>query len=234
MSKLHRVDQGSAEWYRLRLGIPTASMFHKIITPGGKPSEQARGYMYRLIAERLLRDTMDQMPHVEWVDHGKAQQPMAEAQFALVNEVELEPGGFVTTNDGRLGCSPDALIMKPASAQPVEIKCPAPWTQIGYLLDGPGVQYRPQVQGQLHVGNFDVAHFYSYHPQMPAAHVVTERDRAYIASLSSALEAFCDLLDRDTERARALGAYVVVTNFETPVEKSYDQLSGADFEIKLP
>ena len=234
MTKLHRVDQGTAEWYKLRLGIPTASMFHKIVTPTGKLSTQAAEYRYRLIAERLLQDTMDQMPQVEWVDRGKAIQPQAEAQFSLVNDVELEPGGFVTTDDGRLGCSPDALILRPSSAQPVEIKCPAPWTQIGYLLDGPGDHYRPQVQGQLLVGNFDVAHFYSYHPQMPACHVLTQRDNNYIKLLSSALWEFCDRLDADTERARALGAYVVITNFETPVEKTYDQLSGADFEIKLP
>jgi hypothetical protein len=235
MSKIHRVDQGSAEWYKLRLGIPTASMFHKIVTPGGKESTQARAYMYRLIAERLLRDTMDQMPYVEWAERGKVVQPQAEQQFELVNEVKLEPGGFVTTDDGRLGCSPDALVMiKGVPCEPVEIKCPAPWTQIGYLLDGPGNDYKPQVQGQLYVGAFDLAHFYAYHPQMPAAHVQTERDQKFMKTMADLLERFLDTLDKDTERARSLGAYVVTTTFESPLERGYPELSAPGYEIKLP
>src|SRR5215467_3668377 len=224
MSKIHRVDQGSADWYKLRLGVPTASMFHKIITPGGKASTQARAYMYRLIAERLLRDTMDAMPYVEWAEHGKVMQPAAEKQFELVNEVKLDPVGFVTSNNGRLGCSPDALIFGNGEPHLVEIKCPAPWTQIGYLLDGPGTDYKPQVQGQLYVSEFPVAHFYSYHPQMPACHIQTTPDQPFRKTLADLLERFCDELDRDTERARALGAYVVITTFETPLEKGYDEL----------
>jgi hypothetical protein len=60
MSKIYRCEQGSMDWYRLRMGIPTASQFHKIVTPGGKLSEQRHAYMYRLIAERLLMESMDQ------------------------------------------------------------------------------------------------------------------------------------------------------------------------------
>ena len=86
--KLHRVEQGSVEWYRLRLGRPTSSNFHKIVTPKGEPSKQAPKYLYRLVAERLLNETMDdEIGFVKWVAQGKEQEPYAVKQFEFVNDV---------------------------------------------------------------------------------------------------------------------------------------------------
>ena len=52
--KFFPVQQGSAQWYELRVGRPTSSNFHKIVTGKGEPSKQAIKYLYRLVAERLL------------------------------------------------------------------------------------------------------------------------------------------------------------------------------------
>jgi hypothetical protein len=217
MSKIYRVEQGSMEWYRLRMGIPTTSQFHKIITPGGKLSEQRKAYMYRLIAERLLRESMSPAISVEWVERGKELEPAAVQNFQFQNEVELEPVGFVTDDQGKAGCSPDRLVK--GVNECVEIKCPAPWTQIGYLIDGTGNDYRPQVQGQLLVGQFDRAHFYSYHDRMPAVHLVTLPDPTYQKLMRRLLIDFIEELDYFTERARALGAYVANPGFTTPHEE---------------
>jgi hypothetical protein len=52
----HRdVAQYSEAYDRLKLGIPTSSNFHKIVTPQGKPSRQWREYACVLIAERILQ-----------------------------------------------------------------------------------------------------------------------------------------------------------------------------------
>jgi hypothetical protein len=52
----HRyVAQYSEAYDRLKLGIPTSSSFHKIITPHGKPSRQWREYACILITERILQ-----------------------------------------------------------------------------------------------------------------------------------------------------------------------------------
>jgi YqaJ-like viral recombinase domain len=230
MSKFYNVAQGSAEWYSLRVGRPTASNFHKIITPKGAPSAQAIKYIYRLVAERLLNETLDdELGYVKWIGHGKENEPNACATFEFLNERKLSPGGFVTTNDGRLGASPDRMI---GTEESVEVKCPAPHTQIQYLLDGPGEDYRPQVQGQLLVGEFKAVHFWSWHSQMPPLHRVTLRDRGYQPLLASALDTFCDNLDRATERARALGAYAVARRMETPGDVAYQ--AEADVQLKFP
>jgi hypothetical protein len=217
----------------VRLGIPTASQFHKVLTPTGKISSQCTAYSYRLIAERLLKESMDdQLGHVEWVQRGKQEQPNAERQLEFANGIKLDPVGFITSDDGRIGCSPDALIRGKPEA--VEIKCPAPWTQVGYLLDGPGNDYRPQVQGQLLVGEFDRVHFYSWHPRMPAFHLATQPDGPYIRELRSALDAFCDLLDKQTERARALGAYVTTEWPTLPLEQAYPETLPDPLKIIIP
>jgi hypothetical protein len=216
--KFYRVEQGSGDWFKLRMGKPTSSMFHKIVTPGGKLSEQRKGYMYKLIAERLLLESMDQSINVEWVERGRELEPAAVQNFQFQNDVELEPGGFVTDDLGRAGCSPDRLVKGVNEA--VEIKCPAAFTQIGYLLDGLGTDHKPQVQGQLAVGQFDRVHFYSYHPRMPAVHLVTLPDPAYLKILVRLVSDFVEELDYYTERARALGAYVANPGFTTPLDET--------------
>jgi YqaJ-like viral recombinase domain len=230
--KVYRVEQGSAEWYRLRAGRPTSSNFHKIITPLGKPSGQAVKYIYRLVAERLLNETMDdELGYVAWIGRGKDQEPNACATFEFLNEVPLEPGGFITSNDGRIGASPDRMVK--GGREGVEVKCPAPWTQIGYLLDGPGDDYRPQVQGHLLVADeFKAVHFWSWHPQMPPVHRVTLPDRAFRPLLASALDVFCDNLERATERARSLGAYAVARQLETPSERAFQSEDAV--QLKFP
>jgi hypothetical protein len=218
--KFFRVQQGSAEWYERRMGRPSASNFHKIVTPKGEPSRQAVKYLYRLVAERLLHETMDdQIGFVQWVEWGKNQEANACAQFNFTNEVQLEPGGLVTTDDGRIVASPDRLLR--GMSEGVEVKCPAPWTQVEYLLDGPGDDYRPQVQGQLLIGEFRAVHFYAWHPQMPPLHKVTLPEPNFQGTLIGALHAFCDALDVMTERARMLGAYAVMRRVQRPQDAAY-------------
>lgn len=220
--KFYNVQQGSAQWYSLRLGRPTASSFHRIITPKGEPSRQAQAYMYRLCAERMLNETMDDdIGYIKHVREGKEREPQAIAMFNFTNEVRLEAGGFVTTDDGRLGASPDRLLR--GAKEAVEVKCPAAFTQMKYLLDGPDDDYRAQVQGQMLVGEFDAVHFFTYHPQMPPYHKITLPDRHYMTALRSALNAFCDALDIMTERAQRIGAYVKTRQIETPFDVQYGE-----------
>jgi hypothetical protein len=229
--RLYRVEQGSVEWYRRRLGIPTSSNFHKIVTPAGAPSKQAIKYLYRLVAERLLHETMDdEIGFVKWVQNGKENEPYAVKQFQFANQIELEPGGFVTTNDGRIGASPDRIFK--GHKESLEIKSPAPWTQLQYLLEGPEDVYIAQTQGHLLVGDeFDAVHFYSYNPRTPSFHRVVLRDPHYQSILAAALDQFCDVLDKTTERAKALGAYSVVRNVETPGEIAYQ--ADEDTQLRL-
>jgi hypothetical protein len=190
---------------------------HRVVTPGGKLSEQRKNYMYKLIAERLLKESMDPLITSEWIERGKELEPAAIAHFEFQNECETERVGFVTDDAGVAGCSPDRLIK--GVNECVEVKVPSPWVLLGYHLDGLGTDHKPQVQAQLLIGQFERCHFFGFHPQMPSLHLIALPDPAYLKIMRRLLIDFCEELDYYTERARALGAYVPNPGFTTPHEE---------------
>jgi hypothetical protein len=216
--KIIDCEQGSADWFRARLGIPTASAFDQIVTPvTGKLSKSADRYAYRLIAERLLNTPLDTMEGQTWMERGKELEPAAVSQYEFVEDVETVPVGFITTDDGLIGASPDRLIK--GAPRGLEIKCPSPQVHLGYLLDGHTDAYRPQVQGQLYVAELERVDFYSYHPRMPACLISTTRDEEYIAKLRDALAQFNERLFGMLERAKALGVFQAYEHAVTPTER---------------
>jgi len=203
------MDQGTPEWRRVRLGIPTASNFHRIITPV-KLGLSAESVTYRneLICERLLRDWIEnKADRVKWVERGKLEEPHAAQQFAWTYDMELEPIGFITDtkNNPTMGCSPDRLVVGRNEA--VEIKCPEAPTHMGYLLDGVGKDYRAQVQGIMMIGEFDRMHFYSWHQRMPPVKHTVERDTLFLEAFRPILATFIADLDEKTEIARSKGLF---------------------------
>lgn len=132
---------------------------------------------------------------------------------------QTEPVGFITTDDGRMGASPDRLIISETWPGALEIKCPSPQTHLEYLVDGFGTDYLPQVQGQAMIGEFDFVDRYSFHPLMPPALVRTHRDAAYIAKLSAALDQFCDELAELERVVRAKGYFPEHPNLQTAIDE---------------
>ena len=211
--KIHYMEQYSAEWRERHLGIPTSSQFHRIVTPKGEPSKQAVDYMYELIAAKLLQEEMNKVSGaaIFAMERGRRLEAEAAEDFRERYNLPIETVGFITNDEETMGCSPDRLIQ--GRNECLEIKCPLPWTHIGYLLDGPGADYRQQVQGQLMIGEFDCCHFYSYHPQMPPFLHIGLRNEAYIRAMRVILEDFCGVLEAKTVQARSLGVFKVSGSF---------------------
>lgn len=203
--KIHDVAQGSGDWLKLRLGIPTASQFHRIVTPTGQFSKQSRAYAHYLLAEQLLNYSLESLQNLEWIARGKDIEPQAVRMYEFEQDAETAPVGFITTDDLRLGATPDRLIVGSAGA--LEVKCPAPQTHVGYMIEGFGADYVPQVQGQMLVGEFDFVDRYSHHPELPPVLLRTHRDEPYIAKLRAALAEFCDHKDEALEAIRAKGYF---------------------------
>jgi hypothetical protein len=203
MPILHDVLQYSAEYDRLKCGMPTSSQFHKIVTPGGakhkpKASVQWKSYAYQLLAERLLGRRIDSYmsPNME---RGLLLEAEAVRWYEWEYGVETRPIGFITTDDGRIGCSPDRLVGDDGLA---EIKCPIATTQVQYLIEGKIDQsYFPQIQGQLYVSGrrwVDLISYY-YEPnaktELPKIRIRVERDEEFIAFLALELGLFLDYIE---------------------------------------
>lgn len=222
--KIHPCAQGSTAWLKLRLGIPTASNFDRIITPGGKPSSSQDGYLRELLAEIIIGQPLEQAS-MPWMERGNMLEAQAVKYYEFENDVETIPVGFITTDDGRYGASPDRLI---GDRGLLEVKCPAPQTHVGYLLfnDASG-KYKPQLQGQLLVAEREFNDIVSYHPDMPNALVRVTRDEPFIKALGLELAAFCERLAAKVEVIRERGWLKT----EAPAPKEW--LTEADAEAIL-
>lgn len=182
-------EQGSPEWFAARLGIPTASGFDKIITPTGRPSTQAEGYMNRLLAEWLMGKPVD-IEKSEWMERGTEMEVEARKLYEFQTDTTVETVGLIYQNERKLvACSPDGLVGDGG----LEIKCPAPWTHVEYLLNNDiPTKYIPQVQGNIWITGRKWWDFQSYHPDMDPVIVRVRRDETFIKALESELSKFID------------------------------------------
>ena len=206
--KIHRIDQGTPEWKKLRLGVATASWFHTIITPLGKPTDnrERKKYIYRLVAERLLQQPMPDSYVNAWMERGNDLEEAAARAFSAIHDVDLLPGGFVTSDDGRLGCSPDRLVKaKRGASEAVEIKVPSPWVHLGNLCGEPDPKYKAQVQGQMLIGEFEAVHFYSWNPNLPECYKLNVRDDKFVRQLETLLGLFLEEVDQTEDFVRRKG-----------------------------
>lgn len=205
--KILDVVQGSDAWIAARLGRPTASEFHNIITPAkGEFSKSANKYAHGLVVETLLRRPLETKPANIWaMERGKALEPMAREHYSLAADVEVRKVGLVTTDDGRIGASPDSLIVGASGG--LEIKCCLDANHMGLFIDGPGDDYKPQVQGSLLVCELEWWDLYGYHPDLPPITIRTYRDESYLAKMGAALAKFLDIRDEMLARAQASGFF---------------------------
>ena len=203
---VHNCPQRSAEWHRLRLGIPTASEFGKIVTPTGKPSKQREGLMYRLLAEWATGAPLESV-NTEWMQRGTDLEADARAAYEFLSGNGVEQVGFVTNDARTIGCSPDSLIYEDGRiVGGLELKCPAPQTHIGYVLGATVAEdCVPQVQGCIWLCEVDWWDIVSYYPGMPASILRVERNEQYLSALIPALDQFVDELAAARERLIALG-----------------------------
>ena len=189
-------EQRTQAWYDARLGLPTSSNFHRIVTPGGKPtSGKGRDdYLNKLIAESILgHSTVDYVS--EAMERGLEMEPRGIAEYENEFNVTVKPVGFITSDDGSVGCSPDGLIDAkegPDGPGGIELKCPLAHTHIGYLLDEAAFikAHWQQVQGSMWITGRSWWNLVSYYPGMKLATTLLCRDEEQIEALRKHVGAF--------------------------------------------
>ena len=208
------VEQGSEAWLMARLGLPTASQFHRVLTPKtGKLSAQATGYRNLLLAEHVLGYPLDNAGSA-FMERGTDLEAEAKSFYELQRDTDIQRVGFCLTDDRRTGCSPDGFV---GADGLVEIKCPSIQVHIGHLLDGAAEDdHRCQAQGQLWVTGRAWLDLVVYSPVLPSLIVRVERDEEFIAKLAQAVGQFCDWLEHGR---RELARRGVVGKVEAPPER---------------
>lgn len=166
-------EQGSDEWFQVRLGIPTASEFSKIITPAKmEPSRSADTYINKLVAE-WLRGQPDESFQSDWMKRGHEVETEARDYYTFTTDLEVTQVGFCLEDAKRYGCSPDALVDNNGG---LEIKCCSPGVHVGYLLANKvPTEYKLQILGNILTTDRNWWDFISYHPDMESLIVRTQR-----------------------------------------------------------
>jgi hypothetical protein len=226
--KIIDCEQGDSLWTEARLSIPTASEFKKIITPKElKLSKQADKYAFRLIAQELLGYSLESLDGLEHIERGKELEPEAVRRYEFDNDAKTLKVGFITTDDGKAGCSPDRLVDDNGM---VEIKCPAPQTFVGCIVNGIDDEYICQKQGQLYIAEREWADVFFYHPQFQPIQKRFYRDESFIAKLAEALQKFSEMKEKMMEKVKEHGFVPLSTSTKDIAERTYqdniEQLSG--------
>ena len=196
---IYDVEQNSEAWYRCRMGMPTASAFDSIITPTGKPSSQADGYINLILAEEMLDSPIEGIS-TNPMERGKELEAEAADYYSLLNEVDLKTIGFVSNDAKTMGASPDRLIEGQKGL--LQIKCPmqnalkaAAAAHIDFLITQTvDRKYYPQLQGELLVTGCPWVDVLSYYPGMKPVIARVMRDEAYLKTLSDLLKVFNEKL----------------------------------------
>jgi putative phage-type endonuclease len=120
------INQGSPEWFEIRVGKVTASHAQAI----GNNGKGLDTYLLGVVSEMFSSAQKDQYSN-EHTERGNELEPLARSMYELQENVEVEEIGFAEYNDF-VGCSPDGLVGDDGM---IEIKCPDDKTYFNLLMN---------------------------------------------------------------------------------------------------
>lgn len=210
---VHDVPQGSPEWKALRVGIPTASEFSRLVTNTLKDGEyklsaSLEGYARELAAELFAGKQMSDFDGNVWMDRGKEKEAEAVALYEFTTDAAISSVGFITTDDGLCGCSPDALVGDDGG---LEVKCLKAESHVEvmayYKKHGHApVKYTQQVQACLWITGRAFWDQLFYHPDLPPLTVRQTLDPLQAAAFAKAVAAVIAERDYTLAQLRGLAA----------------------------
>lgn len=188
-------DQGTMEWNAVRAGVVTASEFKNLMTDKLEPrkvgAEMPQTYLCRKLAERWHGGPLPGFSAVA-TEFGHLREDEAVPRFELDYMTAVKRVGFILSDDGRCGCSPDGLLDESG----LEVKCLEDPNHLKYLLAGQlPDEFAAQVHFSMFVTGFKSWHFYAYNANFPKLLVVVKRDEEIMERMADTLDDFLLRLD---------------------------------------
>lgn len=202
MITISHCEQNSEEWFRLRMGIPTASCFGTIYAgANGKGRGGDEKYMNRLVAETILGKPLPSYTSPD-TERGKVEEAELRADYCMLYATDVERVGFI--RNGSKGGSPDALI---GANGLLEIKSQRPDLLVQTHCDGEFPQeHVAQTQGLLWIAEREWVDLFVGSPGMRPFIKRAYRDDGYIAKLAKAVDIFNEKLAQRLEFMRKQAA----------------------------
>lgn len=192
--------QGSQEWIEAHCGIPTASEFKNLVTDKGEirkwSTQMPNTYLCRKLAEKWGGPLPGFSAYA--TEQGHFLEDKAIPMYELEYEVKIDRVAFCTTDDGRIGCSPDGLIGTDGGIEVKSLELPH---HIEVVLGGVlPEEFAWQVHGSMLVTGRPWWVFYAYRRNFPKLRLVVPRDDAIQETLADALSEFLQRFDTRWER----------------------------------
>jgi putative phage-type endonuclease len=195
---IEMMDQGSEEWFTIRIGKVTASRVADVIAKTKTGYSASRdNYMAQLVCERLTGQKGESFTNAA-MQHGTETEPLARAAYEALRDVLVDEVGFVPHPTIEMaGASPDGLVGEDGL---IEIKCPNTATHIETLLSQtvPG-KYNTQMQFQMACTGRKWCDFVSFDNRLPEELQLfvtrVPRDEVFIRLIESEIVQFIAELD---------------------------------------
>jgi len=163
---IEMMDQGTEEWFTIRIGKVTASRVADVIAKTKTGYSASRdNYMAQLVCERLTGQKGESFSNAA-MQHGTDTEPLARAAYEALQDVLVDEVGFVPHPTIEMaGASPDGLV---GADGLLEIKCPNTATHIETLLSqGVPGKYNTQMQFQMACTGRQWCDFVSFDNRLP-------------------------------------------------------------------
>jgi putative phage-type endonuclease len=195
---IEMMDQGTEEWFTIRIGKVTASRVADVIAKTKTGYSATRdNYMAQLICERLTGQKGESFTNAA-MQHGTDTEPLARAAYEALKDVLVDEVGFVPHPTIEMaGASPDGLVGEDGL---LEIKCPNTATHIETLISKvvPG-KYNTQMQFQMACTGRKWCDFVSFDNRLPEMFQLfvtrVPRDEVFIRLIESEIVQFIAELD---------------------------------------
>jgi putative phage-type endonuclease len=195
---IEMMDQGSEEWFTIRIGKVTASRVADVIAKTKTGYSATRdNYMAQLVCERLTGQKGESFSNAA-MQHGTDTEPLARAAYEAFQDILVDEVGFVPHPSIIMaGASPDGLVGDDGL---LEIKCPNTATHIETLLSQsvPG-KYNTQMQFQMACTGRKWCDFVSFDNRLPDELQLfvkrVPRDNEFIKQMEDEVVKFLNELD---------------------------------------
>jgi putative phage-type endonuclease len=195
---IEMMDQGTEEWFTIRIGKVTASRVADVIAKTKTGYSASRdNYMAQLVCERLTGQKGESFSNAA-MQHGTDTEPLARAAYEAYADVLVDEVGFVPHPSIEMaGASPDGLV---GTDGLLEIKCPNTATHIETLLSqGVPGKYNTQMQFQMACTGRKWCDFVSFDNRLPAELQLfvkrVPRDEVFIRLIEAEIVQFLAELD---------------------------------------
>lgn len=186
-----------------RIGKVTASELDNIVKADFtlRTGDMPKTYLYKKAAEAFRGELLPNTGGSWSMEQGNLKEEEAIPWYAFAFDVKVRQVGFIESDDGRCGCSPDGLI---GDDEGLEVKCPSAHVHLEYLdNDEVPKEYLPQIHMSMFVTGFKRWTFLSYARRFPAVIVKVERDEEICGKIASALDTFYGKYDAFMTKLRS-------------------------------